>query len=93
MLQTPDALHFDSILKRIRQKLPIQNPLHSFVHNNILMMFEGKEFHEALEDAGQLYRARPYWSLEKYKAKFDEKKINDRDISDGIDQYTLHYFD
>lgn len=56
-------------------------------------MFEGKEFHEALADAGQLYRARPYWSLDRYIAKYDEKKINDRDISDGIDQYTLHYHD
>lgn len=86
-------LHFDSILKRIRTKLPIQNPLHSFVHNNILMMFEGKEFHEALAEAGALYRARPYWNIEKYKAHYTDKKINEKDIADGIDQYSLHYHD
>ena len=93
MLNTSDANQFDKILERIRTKLPIQNPLHSFVHNNILMMFEGKEFHEALSEAGQLYRAQSYWSLEKYKAKFDEHKITDKDMLDGIDQYSLHYHD
>ncbi len=84
---------FNTILERIRMKLPIQNPLHSFVHNNILMMFESKEFHEALSDAGQLYRARSYWSLDKYLAKYAEKKINDKDVWDGIDHYMLHYHD
>ena len=74
MQNNSDALQFESILERIRAKLPIQNPLHSFVHNNILMMFEGKEFHEALAEAGQLYRARSYWNLERYKSKFEEKK-------------------
>ena len=91
MQNNSDFLNFDSILQRIRAKLPIQNPLHSFVHNNILMMFEGKEFHEALADAGQLYRARSYWNLDRYKAKFDEKKISEKDVWDGIDQYSLHY--
>lgn len=86
-----DTLSFDSILLRIRNKLPIQNPLPTFVHNNILMMFEGKDFHEALTDAGRLYRARTYWPLEKYKTQYDDKKILERDISDGIDQYSLHY--
>jgi len=85
------STHFDTILKNIRIKLPIQNPLHSFVHNNVLMMFEGKEFHEALAEAGHLYRARSYWQLEKYKAKFDEKKISFEDIKEAIDQYSLHY--
>lgn len=93
MSELLDHLHFDAILERIRHKLPIQNPLHSFVHNNILMMFEGKEFHEALTEAGQLYRARPYWSREQYQARFNEGKINAQDISDGIDQYMLHYCD
>jgi uncharacterized protein YbcC (UPF0753/DUF2309 family) len=86
-----DTLSFESILSRIRTKLPIQNPLPTFVHNNILMMFEGKEFHEALADAGTLYRATTYWPIEKYKAQYEEKKIMDRDINDGIDHYILHY--
>lgn len=93
MSQAQDTLSFEAILQRIRIKLPIQNPLHSFVHNNILMMFEGKEFHDALSEAGKLYRANSYWSLEKYKAQFQQKKITEKDIIDGIDQYSLHYHD
>lgn len=93
MTENLDSLHFDAILKRIRNKLPIQNPLHSFVHNNILMMFEGKEFHEALKEAGSLYRARPYWPLERYRSHYEQKKILDSDVSKGVDEYSLHYND
>lgn len=93
MLAVPNTLSFASILNRIRNKLPIQNPLHGFVHNNILMMFEDKEFHDALSEAGELYRAKSYWDLEQYKAKFHENKITEKDITDGIDQYSLHYND
>lgn len=93
MSNVPDSYDFTDILNRIRTKLPIQNPLHSFVHNNILMMFEGKEFHEALSEAGELYRARSYWPLENYKESFKEKKILQKDIQDGIEQYSLHYGD
>ena len=93
MSQAQDTLSFEAILERIRKKLPIQNPLHSFVHNNILMMFEGQEFHDALSEAGKLYRANSYWSIEKYKAQFQQKKITEKDIIDGIDQYSLHYHD
>ena len=91
MLDVHNTLSFAAILTRIRNKLPIQNPLHGFVHNNILMMFEDKEFHDALSVAGQLYRAKSYWDLEQYKIKFHENKISEKDITDGIDQYSLHY--
>ena len=67
MSEELNPLSFEAILQRIRNKLPIQNPLHGFVHNNILMMFEDKEFHEALFEAGQLYRASSYWDLENIK--------------------------
>jgi uncharacterized protein YbcC (UPF0753/DUF2309 family) len=83
--------HFDSLLPRIRQKLPIQNPLHSFVHNNILQMFEGKDFHEAVQEAGKLYRANPYWPIERYKEKFREGKISEEDVFKSIALYLGHY--
>lgn len=93
MSDLQDPLSFGEILKRIRNKLPIQNPLHSYVHNNILMMFEGKEFHDALTDAGELYRAMTYWPLEKYKSEYSSGKILDQDIESAIEQYSLHYHD
>lgn len=77
----------DQIISEIRKKLPIQNPLHSFVHNNILLMFEDQDFHDAVKEAGKLYRARPYWPIYKYMQKFDEKKILESDIFRAIEHY------
>jgi uncharacterized protein YbcC (UPF0753/DUF2309 family) len=82
---------FDKIVKNIRNKLPIQNPLPTFVHNNILLMFEGKDFHEALTDAGELYRARTYWPLERYRARFEEGKMTEDDISEALTHYLGKY--
>lgn len=78
---------FNQLIANIRQKLPIQNPLHSFVHNNILQMFETKDFHDAVAEAGKLYRARPYWPLHKYIAKFEEKKITEQDVLRAVEHY------
>jgi uncharacterized protein len=84
-------MNFDELLKRIRNRLPIQNPLHSYVHNNILLMFENKDFHEAVSEASLLYRARPYWPLFRYREKFDEGKILEVDIYDAIEHYLGRY--
>lgn len=77
----------DPIISEIRKKLPIQNPLHSFVHNNILLMFENQDFHDAVREAGKLYRARPYWPIYKYMQKFEEKKIIESDLFRAIEHY------
>jgi uncharacterized protein YbcC (UPF0753/DUF2309 family) len=50
-------------------------------------MFESKDFHEALLEAGTLYRARTYWPFEKYKECFDQGKINEEDIMEGLNHY------
>lgn len=84
-------MSFDQLISNIRKKLPIQNPLHSFVHNNILLMFEDKDFHDAVAEAGTLYRARPYWPIYKYIEKFEEKKITEPDIMRAIDHYLGQY--
>lgn len=77
----------DAIIRNLRTKLPIQNPLHSFVHNNILQMFEHKEFHEAIHEAGILYRATPYWPVYRYIEKFNEKQIVESDLKGAIHHY------
>ncbi len=78
---------FAKLLGNIRAKLPIQNPLHSFVHNNILQMFEYLDFHDALNEAGSLYRARTYWPLERYKDLYAQKKIGQEDIMEALGHY------
>lgn len=84
-------MSLDSLIASIRTKLPIQNPLPTFVHNNILQMFETKDFHEALEEAGKLYRARAYWPIHRYTEKFEEGKITEHDVFRAIDHYLGHY--
>lgn len=84
MTNTPE---FQKLLAGIRAKLPLQNPLHSFVHNNILQAFEHLDFHEALTVAGELYRARTYWPLETYKTLFREKKITEIDVMRALEHY------
>ncbi len=79
------------ILKSIRPKLPIQNPLHAFVHNNILQTFEHLDFHEAVAEAGKLYRARPYWEIFRYTQLYADKKMTDADIFRAIDHYLGRY--
>lgn len=92
-LHNPKVFHMDmdKLLSEIRTKLPIQNPLHSFVHNNVLQMFEGKDFHDGVAEAGKLYRARPYWPEHLYHEKFKQGKITDEDILRAIDHYLGQY--
>ena len=84
-------MEFQKLITNIRAKLPIQNPLHSFVHNNVLQMFEGKDFHDGVGEAGRLYRARPYWPEHLYIEKYNDGKITEEDIFRAIDHYLGHY--
>lgn len=84
-------MDFNQLISKIRTKLPIQNPLHGFVHNNILLMFENQDFHNAVKEAGVLYRARPYWQEHKYIQRYKEGKITDQDIFRAIDHYAGTY--
>lgn len=71
---------FDRLQKSIRSKLPIQNPLQTFVHNNILMMFEDKNFHDALRDASFYYQARPYREEDFFIDHYKSGRILETDI-------------
>lgn len=50
-------------------------------------MFENLDFHEAVTEAGALYRAKTYWPVEKYKECFAEKKISEVDIMEALNHY------
>lgn len=84
-------MDFSRLVASIRLKLPIQNPLHSYVHNNILQMFEDKDFHHAVKEAGKLYRARAYWPEYKYIERFEKGKITEQDLLAAIDHYAGSY--
>lgn len=85
MMTSP--LDFQTLLADIRSRLPLQNPLHSFVHNNILQAFEHLDFHEALKKASVLYRANTYWPVERYKQAYANKNISEVDITQALQHY------
>ena len=84
---------FDRVQKSIRSKLPIQNPLQTFVHNNILMMFEEKKFHTALRDASFYYQGRPYREEDFFLNHYKSGRITEKDIDDVYDDYFANYTD
>ena len=62
-----------SLLGQIRPLLPLQNPLSTFVHNNLLLAFEDRPFHHGAQEAAQIYGARPYCAEEFYRAALAEE--------------------
>lgn len=84
---------FSRIEKNIREKLPIQNPLQTFVHNNILMMFEAKKFHHALREASFYYQGRPYREEDFFIENFKSGRITEHDIDQVYDSYFSTYGD
>ncbi len=74
MVSTPHPLA-EQWLAYCRPRLPLQNPLWAFVHNNILMQFEERAFLDAAREAAALYRARPFESEEFYRDELARGRI------------------
>jgi uncharacterized protein YbcC (UPF0753/DUF2309 family) len=56
-------------------RLPLQNPLWAFVHNNILLNFEELPFLDAAREAAALYRARPFETEDFYREDLARGRI------------------
>jgi uncharacterized protein YbcC (UPF0753/DUF2309 family) len=56
-------------------RLPLQNPLWAFVHNNILLNFEELPFLDAVREAAALYRARPFETEDFYREELARGRI------------------
>jgi len=64
------------ILHKLKHYLPAQAPLKDFIHHNTLHAFQDKPFHQAVHEASTLFGYRVYLSLEEYRARYQEGKIN-----------------
>jgi len=73
----------DRWLAECRPKLPIQNPLWAFIHNNILLNLEDRPFREAVREAAALYRARPYETEAFYREELARGRIR-RDCLEAV---------
>ena len=67
-MDTKPGLELEALESYIAKVLPMQNPLGHFVHNNLLMAFEEQEFWAGVEEASNLYEARPVWGIERLRS-------------------------
>ncbi len=74
-MDTADRKILQKAVQEVRKLLPLQNPLHTFVHNNILMAWEDQPFWQATEKAATLYRAKPYREFEFYTQAYQSGRI------------------
>lgn len=64
------------VLHRLHHYLPAQNPLKDFVHHNTLHAFQDISFHEALQQASQLFGYKTYLSLSEFRKRYRNNEIN-----------------
>lgn len=77
---------FDSgyTLNRIKHFLPAQAPLKDFIHHNTLHAFQEKLFHEALQNASEIFGYKVYLTLEEYRELYRKNKIDKRILNELI---------
>ncbi|MFM7388166.1 MAG: putative inorganic carbon transporter subunit DabA [Bacteroidota bacterium] len=74
----------DATLHRIAHYLPSQAPLKDFIHHNTLHAFQGKSFHQALNDVNKIFGYQTYLQLEGYRNLFKEGKIKEEYLYRGL---------
>jgi uncharacterized protein YbcC (UPF0753/DUF2309 family) len=75
-----DSGQWQDILNNVRRLLPIQNPLQTFLHNNMLMAFEEEPFWDGVQKAAHLYGARTTRPLAFYFNEYKRGRIQDWDL-------------
>ena len=63
------------LLGSVKKLLPIQAPLSSFIHNNILLSFEHYPFLEAVIHAQETYHAKAFMDEDYYLDAIDRGRI------------------
>ncbi|HVX14735.1 MAG TPA: DUF2309 domain-containing protein [Pirellulales bacterium] len=100
--QTPDAaIPRGNLLRRLSESiehaahlLPAQGPITVFIHHNTLHAFEHRPFHEAVNQAAQIFGCHPYLPKAQYREalqsgriRFDElKQVLKRDLGQRADE-------
>lgn len=65
------------VLHELKHYLPAQNPLKDFVHHNTLHAFQSAPFHEALQQANQVFGYKTYLPLDEFRKRFHQQEINE----------------
>jgi hypothetical protein len=75
------------LLGNVKKLLPIQAPLPSFIHNNILLSFEHYSFLEAVVHAQETYHAKAFMDEDYYLDAIDRGRISIQDIIHVLHQH------
>ncbi len=67
--------------------LPDQGPIGVFIHHNTLHAYQHLPFHEAVQAGAARLGARPYLSLEEFRAAFARGRIERRDIDAALQAF------
>jgi uncharacterized protein YbcC (UPF0753/DUF2309 family) len=65
------------VLNQLKHFLPSQAPLKDFIHHNTLHAFQKSSFHDAVQQASNIFGYKVYLTLPEYKQLYKEKKISD----------------
>lgn len=78
--------HFDEqeCLKELKHYLPAQAPLKDFIHHNTLHAFQDLKFHNAMQQASEMFGFKVYLQLEEYRALYKQSRISDDAIRTAI---------
>lgn len=80
-LGSPDIT---SIVERVGHYLPSQAPIKNFIHLNLLHQFEGLEFFDALDRAGDMFGANTALPETTYQAHYYSGRIDATDINRAL---------
>lgn len=98
LTMTPNRLHenvFDEqkILHELKHFLPTQAPLKDFIHHNTLHAFQHYPFHEALQQASQIFGYKVYLSLGEFRSRYQfgqiRNEVLEKVITDAKGQANL----
>ena len=73
-------------LVRARAILPDQGPIGVFIHQNTLHAFQHLPFHDGVLAGAEALGAKPYLSVEEFRAAYSAGRIADDDVRHEIDQ-------
>ncbi len=73
-------------MTRAHGVLPDQGPIGVFIHHNTLHAFQARPFHEAVQAGAELMGARPYLSLDEFRAHVRSGRIEEQDLDAELDR-------
>lgn len=74
-------------LHRLRHYLPSQSPLKDFIHHNTLHAFQELPFHEALQQASEIFGFRTYLPLDHYRQAYTSGRISNNALDASIQKF------